>query len=351
VTLLLTNEEIEQVLDMPRALAALEPVYRDLARGQAVNRPQSQTYLPSPTSGVSYCLKTVEGGDQELGVMAIRLTSDVLGAETVDGVTRRTKIPAAGGRFLGLVLLFSLENGSLLSILPDGIIQRLRVGASSALATRAMARPDARTVGLIGAGAQATSQLLGLAAVRPLDRVRVFSPTAKRRHAFANELSEHIGVLVEPVESAEAAVKDADIVLTATNGGTPVLDVGWLEPGQHVGFIREFEMSDDVLARADRVVTHTKQGDIDHYTPVGGEALAQTQRGRGINWGQYPDLAEILAGNHPGRSRPDELTLFMNNFGVGLQFAALGAAAYQGARDQSLGHELPDEWFLEAIQP
>ena len=93
---------------------------------------------------------------QALGVMAIRIVSDVLRAETTDGVTRRVKVPAApGGLFLGLVLLFSLENGSLLAILPDGIIQRMRVGASSALGTRTMARPDARTVGLIGAGAQA----------------------------------------------------------------------------------------------------------------------------------------------------------------------------------------------------
>src|SRR5438445_7895364 len=185
MTLLLTNAEVEQVLDMRTALAALEPVYRELADGQAVNRPQSQSYLQGPHPGSSYCLKTVEGGVQSLGVRSIRLTSDVLRAEHADGVERRVKVAAApGGQFLGLVLLFSLENGSLLAILPDGIIQRLRVGASSALATRAMARADARTVGLIGAGAQAASQLLGLAAVRELERVRVYSPTAERRRAF-----------------------------------------------------------------------------------------------------------------------------------------------------------------------
>jgi alanine dehydrogenase len=352
VTLLLTNDDVEQVLDMPRALAALEPVYRDLPQGRAVNRPQTQTYLPGPLPGSSYCLKTVEGGDQELGVMAIRLTSDVLRAETTDGVTRRVKVPAApGGRFLGLVLLFSLENGSLLAILPDGIIQRLRVGASSALATRAMARPGARTVGLIGAGAQATSQLLGLAAVRSLNRVRVYSPTAARRTAFADEVSERIGVPVEPVDEPQKAVDGADIVLAATNSATPVIEAEWLRPGMHVGFIREFEMGDAVLERADRVVTHTKQGDIDHHTPAGQEALAQTQRGRGIDWGQYPDLAEVLVGSAPGRASDGELTMFMNNFGVGIQFAALGACAYQGARTRGLGQELPDDWFLEAIQP
>jgi ornithine cyclodeaminase/alanine dehydrogenase-like protein (mu-crystallin family) len=352
MTLLLSNEDVEQVLDMAGALAVLEPVYRDLTTGRAVNRPQSQTYLPGPLDGSSYCLKTVEGGGQSLGVMAIRLTSDVLRAETVDGVTRRVKVPAApGGRFLGLVLLFSLENGSLLAILPDGIIQRLRVGASSALATQKMARPDATVVGLIGAGAQATSQLIGLAATRPIEQVRVFSPTAERRRAFASDMAERIGAPIESVDDARSAVEGADIVLTATNSATPVLDASWLKPGMHVGFIREFEMGDDVLGLADRVVTHTKQGDIDHHTPIGKESLAQTQRGRGIRWSDYPDLAEVLAGVAPGRTSEGELTLFMNNFGVGIQFAALGAHAYDVARERGLGRELPDDWFLEAIQP
>jgi alanine dehydrogenase len=352
LTLLLANEDVEQVLDMSVALAALEPVYRDLPAGRAVNRPQSQTYLPGPLPGSSYCLKTVEGGDQSLGVMAIRLTSDVLRAETSDGVTRRVKVPAApGGQFLGLVLLFSVENGSLLAILPDGIIQRLRVGASSALATRAMARPDARRVGLIGAGAQATSQLLGLTAIRELEWVRVYSPTPARRVAFADAMTERLGVPVDPVENGEAALADADIVLTATNSATPVLDATWLRPGMHLGMIREFEMSDAVLQRANRIITHTKQGDIEHHTPTGQEALAQTQRGRGIAWDQFPDLADVLVGNAPGRENADEMTLFMNNFGVGIQFAALGARAHQLAAARGLGRELPDDWFLEAIQP
>lgn len=352
MTLLLTNDDVEQVLDMHAAIDALEPVYRELPLGRAVNRPQSQTYLPGPLPGSSYCLKTVEGGAQALGVMALRLTSDVLRAETLDGTTRRVKVPAApGGRFVGLVLLFSVENGSLLAIMPDGIIQRLRVGASSALATREMARPDARTVGLIGAGAQATAQLLGLAAVCEVERVRVYSPTVERRSAFAVDLTARLGVPVEPAEDARSAVEGADIVLAATNSPAPVLDAAWLQPGMHVGFIREFEMSDAVLARADRVVTHTKQGDIDHHTPIGQGVLAQTQRGRGIEWAQYPDLAEVLAGSASGRGNSDELTLFMNNFGVGIQFATLGARAYRGARDRGLGRELPDDWFLEAIQP
>ena len=352
MTLLLTNEDIAQVLDMPTALAALEPLYRDLVAGRAVLRPQTQTYLPGPLPGSSYCLKTVEGGSERLGTVALRVTSDVLRAETAGGVERRVKVPAApGGKFLGLVLLFSTEHGGLLAILPDGVIQHLRVGAASALAAREMARPDAQVVGLLGAGGQAEAQLLALALVRPLAAVRVYSPRAERRTAFAARMQARLDVPVTPVDNPQEAVEGTDIVAAATNSATPVLDAAWLRPGQHVGFIREFEMSDAVLARADRVVVHTRQGDIDHHTPRGQEALARLQRGRGVAWDRYPELGEVLAGEAAGRGRADELTLFMNNFGIGIQFTALATHAYHQARERGLGRELPDDWFLETIQP
>lgn len=352
MTLLLTNDDVDSVLDMRSSLAALEPAYRELGSGSAVLRPQSQTYLPGPLPHSSYCLKTVEGGSEKLGVMAIRLTSDVLRGREVAGTFRREKVPAApGGRFLGLVLLFSTETGELLAIVPDGIIQRLRVGASSALAADRLARRDASTIGLIGAGNQASAQLRGLACVRRLERVRVYSPRSERRQEFAASMADELRVSVEAVDTPGDAVRGADVVAAATNSGQPVLDAEWLEPGMHVGFIREFEADDATLARADILVVHTKQGEIDHYTPHGHEQLAELQRGRGYPWQRVPELPELLAGTVPGRTNPDEITAFMNNFGVGIQFAALGALAFRKARSQGLGQDIPSDWFLESLQP
>ena len=352
MTLLLTNEDVEQVLAMPSSLEALEAAYRELTAGRAVLRRQSQTYLPGPLPGSSYCLKTVEGGSESLGVMAIRLTSDVLRGRQVGETFRREKVPAApGGRFLGLVLLFGLSTGELLAIVPDGIIQRLRVGATSALAADRLARPDAATVGLIGSGNQAEAQLRGLTCIRRLARVRVYSPTPSHREAFAERLGAALGLRIEAVDSARSAVEDADIVACATNSGQPVLDGEWLRPGMHVGFIREFEVADATLERADLLFVHTQQGDIDHYTPRGRDDLAQLQRGRGYPWHRYPELADLVAGTAPGRTDPRQLTMFMNNFGVGIQFAALGARAWQLARARGLGREVPTDWFLESLQP
>lgn len=352
MTLLLTNEEVEQVVDMRSSLEALEAAYRDVAEGGAVLRRLSQTYLPGPLPASSYCLKTVEGGSESLGVMAIRLTSDVLQGREVGGVLRREKVPAApGGKFLGLVLLFSLETGELLAIIPDGIIQRLRVGATSALAADRLARKDAASVGVIGAGQQAEAQLQGLACVRDLARVRVFSPTRENREGFAARMGEALGVPVEAVGSAREAVAGADIVAVGTNSGSPVLDKAWLEQGMHVGYIRDFETDAETLARADVLVVHSRQSDIDHYTPRGREDLAELQRGRGFSWDAYADIAELVAGQATGRSSPDQLTMFMNNFGVGVQFAAVGVVAVREAKARGLGRELPTDWFLESIKP
>lgn len=352
MTLLLTNDDVARVLDMRAALDALEPAYRDLAEGHAVLRRQSQTYLPGPLPASSYCLKTVEGGSEALEVMAIRMTSDVLRGREVSGTVRREKVAAApGNRYLGLVLLFSLSTGELLAILPDGFIQRVRVGASSALAADRLARPGRARLGLVGAGHQAEAQVRALAAVRDLERVRVYSPTPDRRVDFARRMREELGVPVEAVGSSREAVEGADVVACATNSGDPVLESGWLEPGMHVGFIREFEADDATLQRADVLVVHTQQQDIDHYTPEGREDLAQLQRGRGYPWGGCPQLSDLVAGRIAGRSDPSQLTIFMNNFGIGIQFAALGALVWRSAAAQGLGRELPTEWFLEDLQP
>ncbi len=352
MTLLLANEDVAQVLDMRAALETLEPAYRELVNGQGVLRPQSQTYLPGPLPNSSYCLKTVEGGSEALGVMAIRITSDVLRGREIDGRLRREKIAAApGGRFLGLVLLFSLETGELLAIMPDGIIQRLRVGASSALAADRLARRGAARLGLIGAGNQAEAQLHGLALVRQLTSVRVYSPTPERRAAFAERVGLELNITITQAHNAQEAIEGADIVATATNSGDPVLDPDWLEPGMHVGFIREFEASDAALDRADVLVVHTRQGEIEHHTPRGGEHLADLQRGRGYPWQRYPELADLLGGLTPGRADPSQLTMFMNNFGTGIQFAALGARAWRECQARDLGKQILSDWFLETLQP
>src|SRR5689334_9397629 len=238
---MLSNDDIEQVLTMPDTLAVLEELYRDLGRGSAVYRARTDLHTPTsadvgPDVPAAHYLKTMDGAVPRLQAAAIRLTSDVVAFPLVNGLRRREKIPAApGDRWLGLVLLFSTANGELLAIMQDGIMQRARVGATNGIGAKYLAPQGVRRVGLIGAGWQATTQLSALLAARPsIEKVKVFSPTRERRERFAEETAELLGVQIEPVDSYQAAIGDAEVAITSTNARAPFFSADWLRPGMHL---------------------------------------------------------------------------------------------------------------------
>ena len=148
---------------------------------------------------------------------------------TSPGPLRRVKVPAApGNRYVGLVLLFSTHNGEPLAIFPDGVVQSMRVGGTSAMAADCLARKDADVVTILGSGWQARTQLTGLDAVRDLKDIRVYSPDKNNREKFAAELGEEIGKEVRPFDTAEAACRGAHIIHCATNTSAPVFLADWL---------------------------------------------------------------------------------------------------------------------------
>ncbi len=356
--LILSNEEIETLLDMPTCLSALEALYREIGEGRAVDGPRADVIVPAG-EGRSYALKTMSGVVPGARVGAIRLNSDILSWPTVKGVLRREKIPAAPGRtWVGLVLLFSAETGEILAIFPDGVVQRMRVGATNGLGARSLAREDARTVGLLGSGWQAGGQLMAFCAVRPISTIRVFSPNPENRRRFAREMTERLRVEVRPVDSPEDAMAGADIVASATNALSPTLAPEWARPGVHLSAVKAQEMNEELFARCDRVILHTRRiPKQTNYISAESEAkIPEIEKGWWTNrvtpfWTQVRDLADLTTGAAPGRVRREEITCFMNNVGLGTQFAAVGAVVYQRAREKGVGRELPTEWFLQDVHP
>lgn len=340
MTRLLTNEDIERLLTMGDCLNALEVAYRDHARGVTVgSSSRVETVVPTATPDVSYEFTSIEGAVPALGVMALRCNSNHMAIRPVDGMKRKERLPdAPGGRYVGLILLFSLADLHLLGILQDGFISAMRVGATNALAAGALARSQAAVVGLLGSGDQAQKQLVGLAAVRPLAEARVFSPNRERREAFAKAMSEAIGVPVRPVESARDAVRGADILAAATNSFEPVFEAEWIEPGMHVTAILSYEVPPAAYDRAEVVVVNNHagygRGAAGHY-----DASA--------DWARYPTLGQLLVGEAPGRANDRQVTFFMNNAGIGFQFAAVGARALELADAANAGCEMPDDLFLQ----
>jgi alanine dehydrogenase len=355
MTLLLSNTDIERVLDMRACIEALEDAFADLARGEAVNRPRSHTYT-SLGAGKHYLFKSMDGGLRRTGLHALRLSSDLTHEHSKDGTPRRDKIPAApGGRYVGLVLLFDMRSLVPLAIMHDGYLQRMRVGATSALATRHLAPALPRRAGVVGAGWQAGAQLLGLHELGSIDDYRVYAPTRDRLEAFCASYSERLGVSVQPVDTAEQAVRDVDVVALATNAQEPVLDGAWLTAGQHVGSVQGHELDWRTLQRAARVVVRSREEATFHHAQDPPREAANRKHLPPAIAAKVVTLGDVIVGRC-GRRDDQEVTLFTGggtgaSSGLGIQFAAVAGVVYEAARASGLGQELPTEWFTQAEKP
>lgn len=365
MSLILSNEDVEEVLSMKLCMEALDEAYREMGAGRAASSPRCDIVGPvsrDDTSGPYYGLKSMGGVVPSAGTGAIRINSDLIHWPTVDGVARRVKIPAAMNKYyVGLVLLFSCETGEPLALFPDGFLQRMRVGGASGLGAKYLARKDAKTAGLIGSGWQAGSQLMALCEVRAIRRVKVYSPNPEHRRQFAAEMTEILGIEVVAVDRAEEAVRGSDIVHAATNAIEPIIFGRWLEEGMHAGCIRHCELDAESYNRADIIVLHSnKQIGVIHSVynekkkelPELRKAWEHPQQDQiSVRWETLPDIGDLLAGRAQGRQNDRQITCFNNNIGMGLQFAAVGSRVYQEARKRGLGHEIPTEWLTQTVRP
>ena len=360
--LILSNDDIEQLLSMKDCLAVLEETYRDFGDGRAVSGPRCDILTPGRTEGIYHGFKTMSGSAPSQGVTAVRINSDLIHWPTEAGFTRRVKIPKAGGnKYVGLVELFSIENGEPLAFFPDGVMQRMRVGAASGLGAKYLARPDAKVVGLLGSGWQAGTQLMALCEVRKIDEIKIFSPNPDNRRKFSTEMSGLLKVRVRPVNSAEEAVRDSDIVHCATNAVEPVMKADWVAEGAHLGCIRHCELDADSYHRSSVVFLHTKRQIEPIHDVVGGgiEKIPGLAKGWSrperdkirLDWSSLPDIGDLLTGKIKGRIAAGEITCFVNNIGMGMQFAAVGGYVYKLARAKGVGKEIPTDWFLQTVHP
>jgi ornithine cyclodeaminase/alanine dehydrogenase-like protein (mu-crystallin family) len=353
MTLILSNDDVEKAFSVKECLDVMEQSYREQAASRAVNRPTCHSYLPHSLPNSTYSFKSVDGGVGKYGVLALRVTSDIVQEQEMHGTVRLEKVPLAGkGLFVGLVQLFSAVTGELLAIMPDGLIQQTRVGVTSALGMKFMARKNSRVLGLIGSGGQARAHYRYMTAVMPIKKVKVFSPNAEHRKAFVEEMAAETGVPGEAVNSAAEATRDCDVICSATNSSRPVIKLEWLTPGVHYNSIREFETDLAVLEKCDVIAIHTNFGGIQHYQPPGiVEDMPGVRREKPRDWTKYPEICDIIAGKVPGRTNDKQITFFLNNVGTGVQFAAMGYCAYKAAKEKGMGHEIPSEWFMQDIKP
>ncbi len=358
MTLILSNEDVEKLLTMPDCIEALETAYLDLAEGRGVSRQRSDCITPTTWhEDAVYGLKSMDGVVPALGVSAIRINSDIITNPLVGNSRRRVKVPAApNDRYVGLVLLFSTHNGEPLAIFPDGVLQHIRVGATNGLGVKYMARQNASSIGILGSGWQAETQLTAACAVRDITSIRCFSPNQENREAFAARMSETLGIEVRPVAQPEDAIAGADIVMCASNSIDPIFFQHWIEPGMHLSSIKKPEIEPSAIRAANKIAVHTH--DTDPVLIVSKDAkFKETNKQAGWNsarqldFKSFPTLPDMIAGRFIGRDDDEQVTCFLNNLGLGYQFAAAGSVIYKRACEQGVGHQLPTDWFTETVHP
>jgi ornithine cyclodeaminase/alanine dehydrogenase-like protein (mu-crystallin family) len=318
MALVLKEADIARLLPMPAAIDALETAFRQqhvAGEQQAINRPRQR--LQPPGAILHFMPAAVPG----MGVYGFK-------AYTVarPGVARFA------------VLLFSTQDGRLLALMEADQLGQIRTGAASGLATRLLARSDAQSVAIIGAGWQARSQVQAVCAVRAIKTIHAVGRDPARLRAFCEEMSRDVSVAVTPAESAEAAVRAADIIITATSSKEPVVFGEWLQPGQHLNVMgsnwaNRREVDERAIARSDLLVIDSKEQGMQEA----GDLLVPIQQGA-LRWDGVHELQEAAAGA-VGRKTPEQITLF-KSLGLALEDMAVAAHVYAEARKQGVGEEL-----------
>ena len=239
----------------------------------------------------------------------------------------------------GLVTLFDGETGVPTAILDASAVTAIRTAAVTAVATGLLAREDARTLAIIGAGVQARSHLRALANVRDFEQVRVYAPTGAHVQALVEETSLDRGELAAAT-SAEEAVRGADVVVAVTNSREPVLQHGWLAPGAHVNAVGASTLQTRELDSATVAASALFCDSRESLRNEAGEFA------RAVAEGAIPgeehiraELGEVLAGMAPGRRDDGELTLF-RSLGVAIEDLAAAERAVTTARERGIGTEV-----------
>jgi len=239
------------------------------------------------------------------------------------------------------VILYSVETGEPLILFQDCAINEFRTGAAGGVGAKYLARADAKRVAVLGSAIHAESQLKAVATVRDLTQVWVFSPTSAHRQAFAEKLGQELKIPVKAVSSAEEAVENADIVITATNSPAPVFDGSRLREGTHITSIANGdktrtrqEIDETTIQRADLIfVTSTET------LCVNESDIFRAVRDRTISWERVHEISNLLLGTLTGRTDDRQITLFKLQ-GTGIMDVAIGLRALEKLKNSELAQRL-----------
>jgi ornithine cyclodeaminase/alanine dehydrogenase-like protein (mu-crystallin family) len=367
--LIINNADVAKILSMGDAIDVLDRAYRELVLTEAVCKPRTDIQIPTKKPGKVYQWSSVEGGSTS-GYFAIRMKSDIIYEQEYNGARTQEKYCIKPGVYCGLILLTSSESGEPLAIMNDGLPQLTRVGADGGIGVRYLAKEGAEVIGMLGSGGMSRTHMEAFMHVRPnLKRLQVYSPTKANREKFAAEMAETYGIQTHACGRPEEIYRGADIVAAVTDSAESVVDAKALEKGTHLvapgGGIKDKAILSriDVYMRFgnatapwgasqfgidDEYHTYAARPDLD----TGFKRKTTGGRGHGALFPveQTITFSDIVHKTGRGRTSPDQISYSERGNLQGNQFWALAGRIYELAKAQSVGREIPTDWFLQDIR-
>ena len=323
MTLLVSEDDVKKLpLSIEAAIPIMEETFRTLADNSGENGPRLR--MPFKNGFMQFAPGALHG-------------KQVAGFKLWANFGRGTGVHKGSP---GYDYLYSMETGELLAIIHAYLIGKYRTSAQSAVAVKYLSPPDAASIGLYSAGRIAEGQLEAVCRVRPIRKVRVYSRTPKDRVAFCERMSKRLGVEVIPANAPDEVPRDADIIITASTSEVPILFGDWITrpclivaAGANHWYKREIDGK--VVTRADLVVVDEKE----HAKIESGDLLWPIAHGL-LTWNHVKDLGDVVT----GRVKPPDLkksTILFSSHGLAVTDVAMAARAYELARAQGIGTEIP----------
>ena len=345
MAIIITDDDARKHLSMQECIEAMQVAFRDYADGEAKTMPRVRYHAKPPDPNRLYACNVHVGAVPSYGIACVRAGSNCI---FDDGSNPDRKILSNPEPInWSVIVLFDMTTAEPLAFMHESHLSGERVGATSGAAIDVIARENARELALFGTGRQARSSIDAICAVRPIKRVRLFSPNENHCREFA-KIKARDGVTIDIIRDTREVVAGADIICCATNARNPVFDGEWLEPGQMVVTVvnsdpmgKRSEVDETTYARAtDIVVNDWASVETNGQT----ELLDPIEKGI-VDRECVVELGAVLAGQTDVKQTEDNLVYYKNNTGLGIQFAAAGAIIYEKMRNERSNKEVPREWL------
>jgi len=319
-TRLLTRDQVRGLMAMPEVIAAVEGAFRAFSAGEVEQPPYMGLHLSQPGAEIDF------KAGYHAGMERVSLKAS-------SGGFRDNPVRLGLPNGMGTVLLFDGRSGALVCAMDGSLLTGFRTGAAGAVSVRALARDESRVLAMIGTGNQARMQVRAIREVMEVARIHAWGRSPAGLAAFKAEVEAEFGLPVIPADSAQAAVAEADVVITTTRASGVVLRAGWLRPGTHVVAIGADQTGkqelDPEIFRHARIIADSRaqcmdKGEVQHALRAG------------IVSAIHAELGEVLLGRAPGRERRDQITLF-DSTGMAIQDTATAALILGRAEARGIG--------------